>query len=113
MIQLVTFWPNLDLHQPRLGLSVQHRIKLHHYSFLNSVIKLETNWNSSALFLFCFWLSSPEDSFYHLVYSVPAIISESNLRKTFRFGGRREPPTAAEIQAIVVSMSHAGGGDGG
>lgn len=61
----------------------------------------------------CFWLSSPEDSFYHLVYSVPAIISESNLRKTFRFGGRREPPTAAEIKAIVVSMSHAVGGDGG
>ena len=60
-----------------------------------------------------FWLNSPEDSFYHLVYSVPAIISECNLRKTFRFGGRREPPTHAEIQAIVVSVSHAVEGDGG
>ena len=35
--------------------------------------------------------------------SVPAAISESNLRKTFQFGGRRDPPTTAEIQTIVVS----------
>ena len=68
-----------------------------------------------CLFFFGFFLlllKSLEDSFYHLVYSVPATISESNLRKTFRFGGRREPPTAAEIQAIVVSMRHAVEGDG-
>ena len=69
---------------------------------------------SFCFVLFCFfWLNSPNDSFYHLVYSVPAIISECNLRKTFRFGGRREPPTPAEIQVIVVSVSHAVGGDGG
>ena len=35
--------------------------------------------------------------------SVPAAVSESNLRKTFQFGGRRDPPTTAEIQTIVVS----------
>ncbi len=35
--------------------------------------------------------------------AVPATMAETNLNKTLHYGGRRELPTAEEIQATAVS----------